>query len=98
SSDRDWSSDVCSSDLGGSPLEWAVRLARAGLLVSLVNASTTALVAASAWLRRYDRRRSNRPWASSIPAALVVGFGVQIALGLIEVGRASCRERGREAI
>jgi len=68
---------------GGSPLEWAVRLARAGLLVSLVNASTTALVAASAWLRRYDRRRSNRPWPSSIPAALVVGFGVQIALGLI---------------
>ncbi|OLC00842.1 MAG: hypothetical protein AUI15_06625 [Actinobacteria bacterium 13_2_20CM_2_66_6] len=68
---------------GGSPLEWAVRLARAGLLVSLVNASTTALVAASAWLRRYDRRRSNRPWASSIPTALVVGFGVQIALGLI---------------
>jgi len=68
---------------GGSPLEWAVRLARAGLLVSLVNASTTALVAASAWLHRYDRRRSNRPWASSIPTALVVGFGVQIALGLI---------------
>lgn len=67
----------------GSPLDWAVRLTRAGLLVSLVNASTTALVAAAVWLHRYDRRRANREWQSSLLAALLVAFGVQIALGMI---------------
>ena len=67
----------------GSPLDWAVRLARAGLLVSLVNACTTALVAAALWLHRYDRRRADRPWATTILAAVVVAFGVQVALGMI---------------
>ncbi|TMC34961.1 MAG: PrsW family intramembrane metalloprotease [Chloroflexi bacterium] len=67
----------------GSPLDWAVRLARAGLLLSLINACTTAAVAASIWLHRYDRRRSTRPWHSSILAALLVAFGVQVALGAI---------------
>ncbi|HUY74701.1 MAG TPA: PrsW family intramembrane metalloprotease [Candidatus Dormibacteraeota bacterium] len=68
----------------GAPLDWAVRLTRAGLLVSLVNASTTALVAAAVWLQRYDRRRAHREWQSSILAALLVAFGVQIALGMID--------------
>lgn len=67
----------------GSPLDWAVRLTRAGLLLSLINASTTALVAAALWLHRYDRRRSNRGWQSSILASLVLAFGVQIALAVI---------------
>ncbi|MGA8922601.1 MAG: PrsW family glutamic-type intramembrane protease, partial [Candidatus Dormiibacterota bacterium] len=67
----------------GSRLDWAVRLTRAGLLVSLVNASTTALVAAALWLHRYDRRHANREWQSSILAALLVAFGLQIALGMI---------------
>src|SRR5256886_1197338 len=87
----------------GSPLDWAVRLARAGLLVSLVNACTTALVAAALWLHRYDRRRADRPWATTILAAVVVAFGVQVALAMIafvvqdlvldvaKIGRASCR-------
>jgi RsiW-degrading membrane proteinase PrsW (M82 family) len=65
-----------------APFEWTVRLTRTGLLVSLINASTTALVTAALWLRRYDRRRANRKWHSSILAALVIAFGVQIALGL----------------
>lgn len=68
----------------GQPLDWAVRLARAGLLWSVVNASTTGLVAAALWLNRYDRRRDNRAWPSSILASLVVAFGVQLALGLLE--------------
>lgn len=68
----------------GAPLDWAVRLTRTGLLVSLVNASTTALVAAAIWLHRYDRRRSKRAWQSSILAALLVAFGVQVALGMID--------------
>jgi RsiW-degrading membrane proteinase PrsW (M82 family) len=66
----------------GSPLDWAVRLTRVGLLVALVNACTTAAVAAAVWLHRFDRRRT-QPWTSSILAALAVAFGVQIALGLV---------------
>jgi hypothetical protein len=67
----------------GSPVDWALRLTRAGLLVSLVNASTTALVTAAIWLHRYDRRRSNIPAQSSIVVAVAVAFGVQVALGMI---------------
>jgi RsiW-degrading membrane proteinase PrsW (M82 family) len=67
----------------GTPIDWAVRLARAGLLVSLINASTTALVGASLWLNRYDRRKANQDWQSSIPATLAVAFGVQIALAML---------------
>ena len=67
----------------GSTLDWAARLTRAGLLVMLINACTTGLVTAALWLRRYDRRRSGRPWWSSVLAALVVAFGVQVLLGLL---------------
>lgn len=67
----------------GAPLDWAVRLTRAGLLLMLVNASTTALITASVWLGRYDRRRRRRPWHADLPAVIVAGFGVQIALGVI---------------
>ena len=67
----------------GSSLDWAVRLTRVGLLVALVNASTTAVVAAAIWLRRYDRRRSGRPLHSSIAATLIVAFGVQVSLGVV---------------
>lgn len=67
----------------GQPLDWAVRLTRAGLLWSLVNASTTALVTAAIWLNRYDRRRANREWQSGILAAIVVAFGAQIVLGVV---------------
>ena len=67
----------------GSPVDWALRLTRAGLLVALVNASTTALVAAALWLHRFDRRRSGRSAQSSILVALLIAFGVQVALGVI---------------
>ncbi len=67
----------------GSPLDWAIRLARAGLLVSLVNACTTAPITAALWLLRYDRRHAGRPWHSSIVAAVAVALGVQVALGMI---------------
>jgi hypothetical protein len=67
----------------GSSLDWAVRLTRAGLLLSLINASTTAAVAAAIWLQRYDRRRAGRPWYSSVLATLLVAFGVQVALGVV---------------
>jgi len=67
----------------GSPLDWGLRLTRAGLFVSLINACTTALVTAAIWLHRYDRRQAGRRWHSSILFALVVAFGVQIALGVM---------------
>ena len=67
----------------GSPVDWAIRLARAGLLVSLVNACTTAPITAALWLLRYDRRHAGRPWHSSIVAAVAVALGVQVALGMI---------------
>ena len=67
----------------GSSVDWAVRLTQAGLLVELVNASTTALIAAALWLHRYDRRRSGRPFQSSLLAAVVVAFGIQVVLGMI---------------
>jgi hypothetical protein len=67
----------------GSPFDWALLLTRGGLLVALINASTTAVVAAAIWMHRYDRRRINRPLQSSIPVALAVAFGVQVAMGII---------------
>ena len=63
----------------GSTVDWAVRLTRAGLLMMLINACTTAVLAAAIWMRRYDRRRS-APWWSTIPAAAAVAFGVQVVL------------------
>jgi RsiW-degrading membrane proteinase PrsW (M82 family) len=68
----------------GSPVDWALRLTRAGLLVSIVNASTTALIAAALWMHRYDRRRVRRPFESNLVVALIAGFGAQVALGMIE--------------
>ncbi|TME68717.1 MAG: PrsW family intramembrane metalloprotease, partial [Chloroflexi bacterium] len=67
----------------GSSVDWALRLTRAGLLVALVNASTTALVTAAIWLHRYDRRRAGRPVQSSILVVAMVAFGVQIAIAVV---------------
>ncbi len=67
----------------GAPLDWAVRLTRVGLLVALINACTTAVVAAALWLHRFDRRRVDRPWPTSLLATVSIAFGVQIALGML---------------
>ena len=67
----------------GSLLDWVLRLARAGLLVALINACTTAMVAAAVWLNRLERKRLDRPWTTSLLATLSVAFGVQIALGVL---------------
>jgi len=69
----------------GDPVDWALRLLRLGILVSLVNASTTALITASVWLRRYDRRRADRAWEVSVPATVIVGYGVQVLLSLVTI-------------
>ncbi|TMF81694.1 MAG: PrsW family intramembrane metalloprotease [Chloroflexi bacterium] len=67
----------------GSPIDWAIRLTRAGLLIALINACTTALIAAALWLHRYDTRRGRRPIMSSLLGALVIALGVQIMVGVI---------------
>jgi hypothetical protein len=68
---------------GGDPVDWSLRLLQVGILVSLINASTTALVAAAVWLNRYDRRRITKSWASSILATLIVAFGAQLVVGML---------------
>ena len=67
----------------GSSLEWALHLLRIGVLVSLVNASTTGLITASLWLQRYDPRRSRHAREVSLPIVLVIAVGAQLALGII---------------
>ena len=67
----------------GAPLDWSLRLLRAGILVSLINASTTGLVTAAIWLQRYDRRREGLPWTTSILATSFVAVGAQVLIGLL---------------
>ncbi len=67
----------------GEPLDWSLRLLRTGILVALVNASTTGLITAAVWLQRYDRRRAGRPWTTSILATLMVAVGTQVLLGML---------------
>jgi PrsW family intramembrane metalloprotease len=67
----------------GSGLDWTLRLLQAGILISLINASTTGVITASIWLHRYDVRRSGGEWYVSILTALVVALGSQILLGMI---------------
>ena len=67
----------------GAPLDWSLRLLRTGILLSLINASTTGIVAAAVWLQRYDRRRGGRPWTASILATLTVAVVTHVALGML---------------
>jgi len=67
----------------GSPLDWAVRLTRAGLLVAVINACTTGIVTAALWLQRFDRRRGAKPWHTTVLATVLAAFSVQVALGLV---------------
>jgi PrsW family intramembrane metalloprotease len=67
----------------GAPLDWSLRLLRAGILVSLINASTTGLVTAAVWLHRYDRRRAGLPWTTSILATLIVAVVAQVVIGML---------------
>lgn len=67
----------------GASLDWSLRLLRAGILVSLINASTTGLVTASVWLQRYDRRRSGLPWTTNILATAIVAVAAQVVIGML---------------
>jgi len=80
---RFWPAITGSLFAGGDPIDWSLRLLQVGILVSLINASTTALVTSAVWMHRYDRRRISRPWASSILATLIVAFGAQVVVGML---------------
>ena len=67
----------------GSPVDWALRLLQAGILISVINASTTGLITASLWLHRYDLRRSQGAWYANILTTLVVALGAQIVVGAL---------------
>jgi RsiW-degrading membrane proteinase PrsW (M82 family) len=67
----------------GSGLDWALRLLQAGILISIINASTTGIITAAVWLHRYDLRRSRRAWYASILTTLLVALGSQILVGML---------------
>jgi RsiW-degrading membrane proteinase PrsW (M82 family) len=67
----------------GNTLDWALRLLQAGILISLINASTTGLITAAVWMNRYEMRLSHGAWYSSILAAILVALGAQIVLGML---------------
>jgi len=69
----------------GSPLDWALRLLSAGILMMLINATTTSVVTASLWLHRYDLRRAGRGWEATVLATIAVAVGAQLVLGVVSV-------------
>jgi hypothetical protein len=70
---------------GGETIDWALRLLSAGILVMLINASTTSVVTASVWLNRYDLRHATRGWEASVPATILIAVGAQVLLGVMSV-------------
>jgi RsiW-degrading membrane proteinase PrsW (M82 family) len=69
----------------GETIDWALRLLSAGILVMLINASTTSVVTASVWLNRYDLRHASRGWEASVPATILIAVGAQVLLGVMSV-------------
>ena len=67
----------------GNPMDWALLLLQAGILISLINASTTGIITAAIWLRRYDLRRASGAWYANILTTLVVAIGAQIVIATI---------------
>jgi RsiW-degrading membrane proteinase PrsW (M82 family) len=68
----------------GPRLDWALRVLRQGVLVGLVNASATALMTTSIWLRFHRPSGGrHRSWAWGLEAAIMVAFGVQVLLAVL---------------
>ncbi|MDQ6880434.1 MAG: hypothetical protein M3082_22555 [Candidatus Dormibacteraeota bacterium] len=71
----------------GPALDWALRLLQAGILVSLINASTTGLITAAVWLHRYarsvGRAQARHAWYASILTTILVALGSQIVLSML---------------
>ncbi len=69
----------------GSPVDWSLRLLNSGILIMLINASTTSLVTASFWLNRYDLRHAARGWESRVLTTMEVAVAAQVVLGILSV-------------
>jgi RNA polymerase subunit RPABC4/transcription elongation factor Spt4/RsiW-degrading membrane proteinase PrsW (M82 family) len=70
--------------VGGVSTEDVLRVVREGVLVAIINASTTGLITAALWLR--VRRRSRRRFVSlwrGLQASVAIAFAIQVVLGLI---------------
>ncbi len=69
-----------------APLNNALDVVQRGLLVPLLNASTTGLIAGALWLRRGEMRRHvAHGLFSSVPSAIVIAAVLQAALGVVNV-------------
>ncbi|HEV2368674.1 MAG TPA: zinc ribbon domain-containing protein, partial [Acidimicrobiales bacterium] len=63
--------------------EEIANILRAAVIAGVVNASTTGILTTAIWLRRHSRSRRRHDHALlRPPAALLIAFGFQIALGL----------------
>lgn len=68
------------------PLTSALQIAQSGLLVPLIYASTTGLIAGALWLRRgHVRAHAARGWTTSLWVSVTVALGVQVGLGIVSV-------------
>src|SRR5690606_39864662 len=86
---RDWSSDVCSSDLARLTLVAKAQGAKSGLLYDPdmgIDLRLSCSAAGHAWLMTLSEEEA-------IEAVSRQGFGTPEHFGPEEIGRASCRER-----
>src|SRR5206468_7547502 len=93
-SDRDWSSDVCSSDLALGTGDLVVDLGRAELI------DATGLGVLVGTHRRADRA-GRRLVLRAVPDRidrLLIATRLHRVLAVEQIGRASCRERGWGAV
>src|SRR5690606_39981285 len=87
---RDWSSDVCSSDLAAALAGLGATRARAIWLSCF-----TGLIEIAAGLAGLGVANAA---ASVLPALLAAAAGAMLFVVSHEIGRASCRERGGSAV
>jgi RsiW-degrading membrane proteinase PrsW (M82 family)/RNA polymerase subunit RPABC4/transcription elongation factor Spt4 len=68
------------------PLTGALRIVQSGLLVPLISASTTGLIAGALWLRRGSvRAHAAQSWTTSLWASIGVAAAAQVGLALVNI-------------
>jgi hypothetical protein len=68
------------------PLTGALRIVQSGLLVPLISASTTGLIAGALWLRRGSvRSHAAQSWTTSPWASIGVAAAAQVGLALVNI-------------
>src|SRR5699024_11336131 len=87
-SKRDWSSDVCSSDLSITVLTFLGGLG--AMAVPLVLGGTE-FQTISPMILSFSNSLTSRDLAAAL--AIILGLATMIMLVVLKIGRASCRER-----